>query len=348
MKVILIADEDEKIRNLVRFAFSGDMGYRVESATTGDEALSKSKVIKPDIVIADVTLSNKNGFEVSREIKNDPSLKGTYIILLSPSSTFDNTKAKEALADDVIVKSLDLTNIIGDITEKLEALSSAGRRRRISPLVISISFFVIICVIAVFLFGNFLLDQLRPHSSRFSKVERGKNIVITINGKEEVFIDLIDRKKYSTGDLETVIQSMKESSKEEVDDDLVIIRADSSVSHDSILNIMKEIKKSGLNNIRVVQEIVLPFKFEQIDEYKSFSEEEKTVKTSHPEDILTITVVGANIRSGPSTNYNIVGLAKSGDLLESVNEERGNWMKVRKLDGTEGWISKKLVKPIDQ
>jgi len=137
MKVILIADEDEKIRNLVRFAFSGDIGYRVESATTGDEALSKSKVIKPDIVIADVTLSNKNGFEVSREIKNDPSLKGTYIILLSPSSTFDNTKVKEALADDVIVKSLDLTNIIGDITEKLEALSSAGRRRRISPLVIS-------------------------------------------------------------------------------------------------------------------------------------------------------------------------------------------------------------------
>ncbi len=141
---------------------------------------------------------------------------------------------------------------------------------------------------------------------------------------------------------------MKESRREEVDDDLVIIRADSSVSYDSILNIMKEIKKSGLNNIRVVREIVLPFKFEQIDEYKSLSEEEEKVKTSHQEDILTITGVGANIRSGPGINYNIVGLAKSGDLLESVNEERGNWMRVRKLDGTEGWISKKLVKSIDQ
>src|ERR1700740_323467 len=104
MKIILIADEDSAIRESVGHLFP-DMDYRVIATSSGADAISKAKGIKPDIVMADVSLSDKDGYEVSREIKNNPLLKDTPVILLTSSlGTFDETRAVEACADDFIIK----------------------------------------------------------------------------------------------------------------------------------------------------------------------------------------------------------------------------------------------------
>src|ERR1700756_1313629 len=112
MKIILIADEDSAIRESVGHLFP-DMDYRVIATSSGADAISKAKGIKPDIVMADVSLSDKDGYEVSREIKDDPYLKNISVILLTSSlGTFDEIKAAEARADDFIIKPFEPRRIV--------------------------------------------------------------------------------------------------------------------------------------------------------------------------------------------------------------------------------------------
>lgn len=59
---------------------------------------------------------------------------------------------------------------------------------------------------------------------------------------------------------------------------------------------------------------------------------------------LTVIALGANIRGGPGIEYPIFSVAKEGDIVEGLDKERAQWIKVRTLDGKEGWISKELVK----
>jgi DNA-binding response OmpR family regulator len=105
MRTILVADENADIRESISLMFSDCMGYRVATASSGADAIIKAKKIKPDIVLADVSLSDKDGYELSREIKDNPLLKDTPVILLFSSlEAFDEEKAADALADDFMIK----------------------------------------------------------------------------------------------------------------------------------------------------------------------------------------------------------------------------------------------------
>ncbi|HEX9830091.1 MAG TPA: response regulator, partial [Thermodesulfobacteriota bacterium] len=72
-----MADGDNGIRNIVRLLFTEKMGYRVVAVSKGTDAVLKAKEIIPDIVLADAYLSNKDGYQVAREIKSDPFLRAT-------------------------------------------------------------------------------------------------------------------------------------------------------------------------------------------------------------------------------------------------------------------------------
>ncbi|HEX3033844.1 MAG TPA: LysM peptidoglycan-binding domain-containing protein [Thermodesulfobacteriota bacterium] len=135
MKTILIADNDSKVRNLVRLMFTESMGYRVVDTSSGRDAVLKAHTLKPDIVLANVFLSDKSGYEVSREIKNSPRIKSTPVVLLADSyETFDESMAAEVRSDDFILKPFRT----GEIADKLEpffARSKGKERFRISRLV---------------------------------------------------------------------------------------------------------------------------------------------------------------------------------------------------------------------
>lgn len=112
MKTILIADEDNAVRKSVSALFSA-LGYRVVSVSGGADAISKSKEMKPDIVLVDVSLSNGEGYEVSERIKDDPTLQDTPVVLLVSSlGVFDEVKAAEVRADDFMIKPLRSDKII--------------------------------------------------------------------------------------------------------------------------------------------------------------------------------------------------------------------------------------------
>lgn len=126
MKTIIIADEDSSVRNLVRLIFTEDMGYRVVSASSGTDAVLEALEIKPDVVLADISLPGKNGYEVSKEIKNNPFLKNTSVLLLAPSSdALDEKMFIEVRADDFIVKPFESETII----EKLQFFTAFERER---------------------------------------------------------------------------------------------------------------------------------------------------------------------------------------------------------------------------
>ena len=64
-------------------------------------------------------------------------------------------------------------------------------------------------------------------------------------------------------------------------------------------------------------------------------------------DLYTVVGVGANIRSGPGINHSVATVVMEGERFESMGERRGIWIKVIAPDGTEGWVSKKVVRQLN-
>jgi hypothetical protein len=80
---------------------------------------------------------------------------------------------------------------------------------------------------------------------------------------------------------------------------------------------------------------------------ESYIEREQT-KPIGKKILLQVGDPGANLRSGPGINFSVISTAYPGDKLEYLNEQRGIWMKIKTKDEEEGWISKKLVREVDQ
>ena len=81
-KTVLVADDQPHIVRLIQVNLE-KVGYRVVTAADGLEALRKVREEIPDLVILDVIMPHKDGFEVLREIKHDPKLAHVPVIMLT-------------------------------------------------------------------------------------------------------------------------------------------------------------------------------------------------------------------------------------------------------------------------
>ena len=100
-KHILIVDDDDRIRNLLK-DFLSENNYIVSSAEHADEAKEKLQYLKFDIIILDVMMPGKNGYELTKEIKKEFQIP---IILLTAKGEVENRiKGLELGADDYIGK----------------------------------------------------------------------------------------------------------------------------------------------------------------------------------------------------------------------------------------------------
>jgi two-component system alkaline phosphatase synthesis response regulator PhoP len=82
MKTVLVADDQPHIVRLIQVNLE-KVGYRVVTAADGLEALRKVREEIPDLVILDVIMPHKDGFEVLREVKSDPKLMHVPVIMLT-------------------------------------------------------------------------------------------------------------------------------------------------------------------------------------------------------------------------------------------------------------------------
>ena len=81
-KRILIVDDEEVIRKFLKIHLT-KLGYEVTEAEDGQKAIEKIGGEKFDLIICDVMMPNKNGWEVVKEVKSTPDLSNIPIILLT-------------------------------------------------------------------------------------------------------------------------------------------------------------------------------------------------------------------------------------------------------------------------
>lgn len=81
-KKILIADDEQNIVISVEFLMRRE-GYEVSVAGDGEAALERIRADKPDLVLLDVMMPKKNGFDVCQEVRADPAFAATRILMLT-------------------------------------------------------------------------------------------------------------------------------------------------------------------------------------------------------------------------------------------------------------------------
>jgi CheY-like chemotaxis protein len=128
-KKLLLADDSITIRKVVGIIFANE-DYSLSLLDNGNEALEKAREIKPDIILADVLMPGKSGYEVCEEIRRDPDLKDTPLLLLTGAfEPFDEEKAKECGSDDFLSKPFESQQLL----EKVNRLIEIGNERKSAP-----------------------------------------------------------------------------------------------------------------------------------------------------------------------------------------------------------------------
>ncbi|MGB7845491.1 MAG: response regulator [Candidatus Acidiferrum sp.] len=104
MAKILVADDNSNIQKMVGLALK-DQGIDVVAVGNGEAAVRKISDIHPDLVLADVFMPVRNGYEVCRYVKEDPALKHIPVILLVGAfDPLDEQEAQRVGADGVLKK----------------------------------------------------------------------------------------------------------------------------------------------------------------------------------------------------------------------------------------------------
>ena len=103
-KRILLVEDDEFLAELYATKLNLE-GYQVELAGDGEKGLRLAKSGKPELILLDIILPKKDGFEVLKELKADPVTKPIPIILLTNLSQRDEVKKGLDLgASDYLIK----------------------------------------------------------------------------------------------------------------------------------------------------------------------------------------------------------------------------------------------------
>jgi DNA-binding response OmpR family regulator len=99
-KTILIADDEPNIVISLEFLLKRE-GYEVVVAHDGMQALERIRARRPDLVILDVMMPQRNGFEVCQDLRQDPEFKDLRIMMLTAKGRDTEVSKGLALGADV-------------------------------------------------------------------------------------------------------------------------------------------------------------------------------------------------------------------------------------------------------
>jgi DNA-binding response OmpR family regulator len=98
-KHVLIADDEPNIVVSLEFLMKRE-GHRVSIARDGDAALAAIRELRPDLVLLDVMMPGKTGFEVCAAVRGDEALAGVRILMLSAKGRDTDMAKGQALGAD--------------------------------------------------------------------------------------------------------------------------------------------------------------------------------------------------------------------------------------------------------
>jgi CheY-like chemotaxis protein len=132
-KTILLADDSVTIQKVVGITFAGE-DIELVTVDNGDDALARARGVRPDLILADVTMPGLNGYELCRAIQRDPELSGTPVLLLTGTfETFDGRRAREAGASGHITKPFEAQALVAQVNSLLGRQPRGSKRAPAKP-----------------------------------------------------------------------------------------------------------------------------------------------------------------------------------------------------------------------
>ena len=123
-KKILLADDSLTIQKVVELTFS-DSDYDLVCVSNGQRALDRIPEDRPDLILADVVMPEKNGYEVCETIKGNPATAKIPVVLLSGTfEPFDRQRAERIGADAIVSKPFDSQQLLAQVEALLDRAPS--------------------------------------------------------------------------------------------------------------------------------------------------------------------------------------------------------------------------------
>ena len=120
---ILVVDDDPNISELMNIYLEKE-GYEVRTAADGNEGVALFKAYSPDLVLLDIMMPRKDGWQVCREIREISSVP--IIMITAKGETIDKVLGLELGADDFIVKPFDMKEVFARIKAVLRRYSNVN------------------------------------------------------------------------------------------------------------------------------------------------------------------------------------------------------------------------------
>jgi CheY-like chemotaxis protein len=129
-KRILLADDSITIQKVVELTFS-DGDYEITTANNGARALQKLAENTPDVILSDIIMPEKNGYELCEFVKSHPEYRHIPVILLTGTfEPFDPDRAEKAGCDAVVTKPFESQALISKVEELIERRRRSDDERR--------------------------------------------------------------------------------------------------------------------------------------------------------------------------------------------------------------------------
>lgn len=124
MQTVLVADDDEKIRELLALYLSKE-GFAVEQAADGAEAILKAQQLKPGLVVLDIMMPVLDGMEVCRQIRKFSRMP--IIMLTARVEDEDRIQGLELGADDYVAKPFNPRELVARVKAVLRRTAESAQ-----------------------------------------------------------------------------------------------------------------------------------------------------------------------------------------------------------------------------
>jgi two-component system, OmpR family, alkaline phosphatase synthesis response regulator PhoP len=122
-KTVLVVDDESNIRMALQFLME-EQGYAVRCAADGEEAVEEIKKSPPDVVLLDVKMPKRSGYEVCQAVRSDPNLDQVRILVLSALCQHVAIEKATAMgADGYLTKPFSTA----DVVEKVRSLAARSQ-----------------------------------------------------------------------------------------------------------------------------------------------------------------------------------------------------------------------------
>ena len=103
-ELVMVIEDEKEIRELVRYNLER-AGYRVHAVGDGEQGLEHLMTSRPDALVLDLMLPGRNGLEILREVRSEPSIRDLPVVVLTARGTeMDKLLGFEHGADDYLTK----------------------------------------------------------------------------------------------------------------------------------------------------------------------------------------------------------------------------------------------------